>query len=49
MIRPLRRRHGRVMLVLAVVLPLVYALALVSRPAPPLNDQIIPPALGRLP
>lgn len=39
MIRPLRRAHHRIVLVLAVVLPFVIALALVMRPEPPVQRE----------
>lgn len=44
MILPLRRAHRRIWLALALVLPLLYALALWLRPPPPRMDRL-PPAL----
>jgi hypothetical protein len=41
MIRPLRRRHRRIWLVLAWLVPLVYGLALFRRPATP-KEQSLP-------
>jgi hypothetical protein len=46
-IRRLRRRHRRIWLVLAVLLPLLYVLALAARPPAPLVDSL--PAPLRLP
>lgn len=40
MISPLRRRHRRVMLGLALLLPLAFAAALASRPAQPIEDAM---------
>lgn len=40
MIRPLRSRHRRVWLILAVVVPLLVALALAVRPGPPSREDV---------
>ena len=40
MIRPLRRRHRRIWLVLAWLVPLVYGIALFRRPAAPRQDAL---------
>lgn len=39
MIRPLRRAHRSIILVLALVLPFVIALALLMRPEPPVQRE----------
>jgi hypothetical protein len=40
MIRSLRRRHLRMMLALAILVPLLVFLALVARPEPPSNSAL---------
>jgi hypothetical protein len=40
MIRPLRRAHGLVFVVLALLLPLLVIVALSRRPAEPLVDRV---------
>jgi hypothetical protein len=49
MISPLRRRHRHVMLGLAVVLPLGFATALASRPAPAVQESLPAELAGREP
>ena len=48
MIRRLRRRHRRMWLVLAIVLPLLYAIALAARRPAPIVETI-PAVLGAEP
>ena len=43
MIRRLRRRHRRIWLALAVLLPLLYVVALASRPSRPVLDSLPAP------
>jgi hypothetical protein len=47
-ILPLRRRHRRVWLALALLLPLLYAAALLVRPDRPVMQEL-PPALAAPP
>lgn len=48
MILPLRRRHRRFWVALALLLPALYLAALLVRPAPPRMDAL-PPALTATP
>jgi len=43
MIHRLRRRHRRIWIALAVLLPLLYLLALAARPAAPVLDPVPEP------
>lgn len=43
MIAPLRRRHLRLTLLIAVLLPILYLAALVVRPSPPVSTPLPAP------
>ena len=46
MILPLRKRHRRMFAVLAIVLPLLFAVGVIARkPLPPAN--VLPPSLAK--